>query len=622
MTTRLTDPRADPLDPQIATRAPANLAAFNRAGVLIAADVHVAVRLGALLGEADGDVLLAAALAVRGPRVGHVCIDLAVVRKVVAVDRETAPGVQELPWPDTGAWVARVASSPMVAIGEAAVTARPFRLVGSRLYLDRYWRDERRVAAQLLERVGGAWAAAADIEPALARLFPEVSDAARTAARCAASSRLVVITGGPGTGKTTAVAKIAALLCEQARSAGRPWPLIALGAPTGKAADRLKESIREQVSEFATTGDIRTHLGGLETSTLHRLLGSRPRTRTRFVHDREHPLPHDVVVVDEASMLSLSLMARLLDALRADARLVLVGDPGQLASVEAGTVLGDVVGASGSPSVGPMSGHVVLLRRVHRFGEAIARLADAIRDGRPDDAVAALRGGDAAIAWIDPARDPDALGVLRDDAIAWGMRLVQAARRGDAVAALAALSRFRVLCAHRRGRYGVSDWTAVIERWLAERIPGFRAGAPWYVGRPVMVTANDYALGLFNGDTGVVVADDDGRPEVAFARGASVIRVGPARLADTQTVHAMTIHKSQGSQYATAVVVVPDRSSPLLTRELLYTGVTRAETRVIVIGSEDAIRAAVARPIARASGLRERLWDPGQPDRLTGSVEQ
>lgn len=620
MTTGATVPRADRLDAQIAVRAPARLAAFNRAGVLIAADVHVAMRLGGVLGEADELVLLAAALAVRGPRVGHVCIDLTGVRRTVAVDRDAGPDVQELPWPDTAAWVDRVARSAMVAVGEDAPTDRPFRLNGSRLYLDRYWRDERRVAAQFLARCGrGPSTDSGVIESALARLFADPSDAARSAARCVASSRLAVITGGPGTGKTTAVTKIVALLCEQARAAGRPWPLIALGAPTGKAADRLQASIREQAPDLDTVGDIRAHVGGLETSTLHRLLGSHPRTRTRFVHDREHPLPHDVVVVDEASMISLSLMARLFDALRPDARLVLVGDPGQLASVEAGTVLGDVIGTAGLVTAGPLADNVVVLERVHRFGDDIARLAHAIRDGRSDDAVAALRSQSTAIGWIEPDQAPDGLAVVRERAVAAGEQTVLAARRGDARTALASLSGFRVLCAHRRGTYGVSEWTVLLERWLAERISGFRAGAPWYVGRPVMVTANDYALGLFNGDTGVVVAGEDGRPEVAFARGGSVVRVSPVRLVDTDTVQAMTIHKSQGSQFDTVVVVVPDQSSPLLTRELLYTGVTRARAQVIVVGSEGAIRAAVDRPIARASGLRERLWGPGQPDRLTGS---
>ncbi len=459
MTTRAPGVRRDPFDAEIALGAPTGLVAFNQAGVFIAADIHVAVRLGAVLGEADGSVLLAAALAVRGLRVGHVCIDLAEVRQTVAVDRDVDPGVQELPWPAVGAWREAVAASPMVVAGDDAAGERPMRLVGTRLYLDRYWRDERRVAAQLLERARDDVATPdpAAIASALARLFPDATDTARAAAINAARSRVVVITGGPGTGKTTAVAKIAALLCEQARGAGRPWPLVALAAPTGKAADRLQEAIREQAGLLDTDADVRAHLAGLETSTLHRLLGSRPQTRTRFIHDREHPLPHDVVVVDEASMVPLSLMARMLDALRRDARLVLVGDPGQLASVEAGTVLGDVVGPAGTATAtGALAGNVVMLTRVHRFGDSIARLAGAIRDGRADDAVAALCDGGAEVSWIDPDRSLWGLAAVREEAVTAGQRTLEAARRGDALAALDSLAGFRVLCAHRRGAYGVA----------------------------------------------------------------------------------------------------------------------------------------------------------------------
>jgi len=615
--------RRDPFDAELALGAPALLASFNRAGVLVAADVHAARRLGALLGESGEAVLLAAALAVRGPRVGHVCIDLATVRRTVAVDGDTAADLDRLAWPDATTWPATVAASPMVACGDAAPAQRPLRLVGTLLYLDRYWRDEVAVAAQLLGRASGAGEThAAAIAAPLARLFPEPNDPARVAALRAAGSHVVVVTGGPGTGKTTAVAKIAALLCEQARLVGRPLPLMAFAAPTGKAADRLQDALRAQAPGLDSDPQIRAHVGGAATSTLHRLLGSRPGTRSRFAHDRDHPLAHDVVVVDEASMVPLFLMARLLDALRPDARLVIVGDPGQLASVEAGTVLGDVVGPAGARAVtGPLADNVVVLGRVHRFGQTIARLADAIRSGRPDDAIAALRAGGAEVAWIDPERDASGLAAVRAEALTAGRPALAAARGGAAAAALASLGEFRVLCAHRRGVHGVAAWTQLVESWLAEAEPGFHDGAPWYLGRPVMVTANDYALGLFNGDTGVVIAGADGRPEVAFARGPSVVRVSPARVADLETVQAMTIHKSQGSQFATAVVVVPEVSSPLLTRELLYTAVTRARTRVIVVGTEAAVRAAVARPIARASGLRERLWGQRQPDRLSRSEQ-
>jgi exodeoxyribonuclease V alpha subunit len=287
-------------------------------------------------------------------------------------------------------------------------------------------------------------------------------------------------------------------------------------------------------------------------------------------------------------MVSLSLMARLVEAVRADARLILVGDPGQLTSIEAGAVLGDIVGPAGEG--------IVVLDRVYRYGEGVGALADAIRAGDADAAMAALPG----VTWIpDPA---DALGPLRDAALAAARSVTAAAREGDGARAIEALGAFRLLCAHRRGPYGVSGWTARIEGWLGTE-PG-----EWYVGRPLLVTENDYALRLYNGDTGVVIAAGDGQVSAAFERGREIVEFSPTRLAAVDTVYAMTVHKSQGSQFGTAAVLLPDPSSPILTRELLYTAVTRAREHLILVGAEEAIRAAVARPVARASGLRSRLW--------------
>ncbi|HYF28615.1 MAG TPA: exodeoxyribonuclease V subunit alpha, partial [Baekduia sp.] len=349
----------------------------------------------------------------------------------------------------------------------------------------------------------------------------------------------------------------------------------------------------------------------LDGVTLHRLLGSRPGSRRRFRHDRANRLAHDVVVVDETSMVSLELMARLLEAVRPGARLVLVGDPGQLASVEAGAVLGDVVGPPSA--TGPLAEGVVVLDRVHRYGEAIGRVAEAVRGGHADAVIEALRDGAPAVTWHDvDAADPAGAAAIRPAVVGAGAEVVEAARRGDARAALAALGATRVLCAHRRGPYGVSAWAAAVERWLADELDDFRPGvARWYAGRPVLITENDHELRLSNGDAGVAVVTG-GRLRIAFERRDGVLLVGPARLQAAESVHAMTIHKSQGSQVGTAVVVLPDPSSRILTRELLYTAVTRAQDRLVLVGPEETIRAAVQRPVARASGLRERLWDvPG-----------
>ena len=597
---------ADPFEVRRALRPPASLRAFNEAGVLAAADVHVAARLMALAGEDDPDVALAAALAVRAPRLGHVYADLATVRDTTVVDVEEPVDIAALPWPEVAGWVARLAASSLVE--------GPLRLEGTRVYLDRYWREERQIADDLRAfggdaRAGGAPAGAGDgpavredvLRDGLARLFGPDDERQRAAAEAAVRRRLAVVAGGPGTGKTTTVARIAALLGEQAQAAGVPAPLIALAAPTGKAAARLEEAVHDEARGLDVSEAARAALLGLEASTLHRLLGRRRGSHSRFRHHRGNRLPHDVVVVDETSMVSLSLMARLVEAVRPEARLVLVGDPGQLSSIEAGAVLGDIVG--------PATGEgIVVLDRVHRFGGGIASLAGAVRDGDADRALEVLRAAPEGVTWIEhDAADGDGLGLVRRRAVDAGRAVFHAAREGDAEGALAALGAFRLLCAHRRGPYGVAAWGPQIEGWLTADVGGFSADDRWYPGRPLLVTENDYGLRLYNGDTGVVVAGD-GRVTAAFERRAEVMHVAPSRLESVDTVHAMTIHKAQGSQFGTAAVLLPDRASRLLTRELLYTAITRAREELILVGTEDAVRAAVERPVARASGLRELLW--------------
>jgi exodeoxyribonuclease V alpha subunit len=551
---------ADPFDARRAVGSAGLLREFNQIGVLSAADVHVATRLAELVGEENESVRLALAFAVRGPRLGHVFVDLATIRDTANVESDEPVDLSDLPWPSVDDWLRALHESALAAVGEDnadsdGAGARPLRLLGTRLYLDRYWREERSVAADLNQMT--------------------------------ASGRLEVIAGGPGTGKTTRVARAVAELVEG--TAGRP-PLIALAAPTGKAAARLQEVVYDHVAAGA----------GLQAATLHRLLGWRPGSHSRFAHDRGNRLPHDVVIVDETSMVSLSLMARLVEAVRPDARLVLVGDPGQLVSIEAGVVLADIVAA----------GHgVVVLEHVHRFGEGIARLADAVRRGDGDAAVAALRAAPEEITWLaTEVHETEAgLDLVRDRAVAAGVSVASAARGGAALEALAALGRFRLLCAHRRGPYGVSDWTSRVVGWLSRVLPELDVEQRDYVGRPLLVIENDYELGLYNGDTGVIVDGPGGRPAAAFERGGEVLRFSPLRLGAVETVYAMTIHKSQGSQFDTAAVLLPPASSRILTRELLYTAITRARRELILIGSEEAVRHAVARPVARASGLAERL---------------
>lgn len=556
------------------------LAVFNEAAVIDAADVLVAQRLSALAKEDDERVMLALALVVRGLRAGSVCLDLRSV--------EAQVDVADLPWPSVDGWLAAVWASPLL---EAHVLRRQEHL----LYLDRYWREEEQVADDLRAMVSrGAVVSAADVE----RLFPVGYEEQRDAAEIALSQRVTVLTGGPGTGKTTTVARLLALFAGQAASGARLR--IALAAPTGKAAARLQQAVRQEIDKLELVDQRR--LSGLQATTLHRLLGSRPDSSSRFRHHRGNRLPHDVIVVDETSMVSLTMMARLLEAVRPQSRLLLVGDPDQLASVDAGAVLADLVDGLGAGTGSP----VVALRTSHRFGESIGALASAIRDGDADAAIEVLAAGGDHVEWIV---DDDPSAGLRKVVLPQALALRQAAILGDANTALDILDEHRLLCAHRRGPHGVQHWNHQVERWLTEST-GEPIWSDWYAGRPVLVTANDYGLGLYNGDTGVTVNGPDGL-RAAIAGAGEPRAFATSRLPDLETMYAMTIHKSQGSQAAEVTVLMPPVDSRLLTRELFYTAVTRAKSKVRVVGSADEVRAAIEKRAVRATGLALRLRDSG-----------
>jgi len=640
----------------LALRADGLLGDFNRAGILSAADVHVAQRLGVIAGESDDAVLLAVALVVRSTRHGSVVLDLS------TAEATTSPDVDEdedgtpttdvsLDWPD--GWVQKCAASPLLGepLPGGQLAGGPLRMLGSKVWLGRYWDQEEEVARELLERSAtrpadldrGVLAAGLD------RLFVAgADDDQRLAAAVCALSRVSVLAGGPGTGKTTTVSRVLALLREQ-----HPDWRIALAAPTGKAAARLEEAVRTSSSLLGV--EDRQRLGDLPATTVHRLLGWRPDARSRFRHDRTNRLPVEIVVIDESSMVSLTMMARLLEALRPSTRLVLVGDPDQLASVEAGAVLGDLVDrsvlgrrtplmAEALRTVGSALPGVVVVERPEspaslvgdgvaalstnrRFpaDSGIALLAVAVQEGRGADALDVLRSGSADasggsdIEFVEV--DDDAhlstaqLAGVRAEVMECGAALHEAADRGDAVAALEALERHRLLCAHRRGLRGVQHWSALAARWIGESNPVAPRADGRYAGEPLLVTTNDYDIELFNGDTGVVVNDGNGGLIAVFGRGGPPIVVPLVRLGAVRSLHTMTVHRSQGSQFDRITVLLPPASSPLGTRETLYTAVTRATEHVRVIGSADALVAAVGRPAARATGLRERLQfrDPADP---------
>ena len=574
---------------RLATGATGLLADFNAAGVLTSSDVHVASRIGALGGEDDERVLLAVALAVRAVRRGSVCLDLEAVV-------ETAP---DLPWPAD--WVPAIEASPLVAAGVV-------RWELGLLYLDRYHRLETQVFDDLEARLAQAppevdeARLASALERVRAGHFSREQEAAVAAA---VRRRTAILTGGPGTGKTTTVARLLALLADQAGGG----LAIALAAPTGKAATRLQEAVAVELAAVAEAWpEAPALVGRLDGLTLHRLLGWRPDNATRFRHDRGNRLKYDVVVVDESSMVELTMMGRLLEALRPESRLVLVGDPQQLTSVGAGAVLSDLVGGYDGRPDSP----VAALTENFRSEQDIKALAAALRDGDADEVLRVLRAPSDQVSFVEADDEATVEAALRADSVAAARAVWEAAVAEDPERALAELDRYRLLCAHREGPYGVRRWNARVERWLAEDpdvdLHG-PAGGEWYVGRPLLVTSNDYALDVYNGETGVVVRQ--GARRRAFVAGSERLKeFAPGRLDAVETMHAMTIHKSQGSQADRVTVLLPEEGSRLLTRELFYTAVTRARRHVRVVGSEAAVRAAVATRAQRATGLRLRLAAP------------
>lgn len=627
---------------QLAQRATGLLRTFNEAGVLSAADVHVALRLGRLGREENEAVLLATALAVRAVRSGSVCLELERMHEI-GVDGEGADGETDaelsdpstLPWPDGSDVLAALRVSSLVQ-GSAAGPLRPLRLVESGgsdplLYLDRYYRQEQIIREVLTDRA----ATHPVIDPEtirrhLDRLFPDSGspgdppDRQRVAAALAATQWTTVVAGGPGTGKTHTIARILALLVAHQRSMpGAPALRIALAAPTGKAAARLQEAVREQAGELA--------LPELTAATLHRLLGWQRGGATRFRHHEFNRLPYDVIVVDETSMVSLTMTSRLLPAVRRDARLVLVGDPDQLASVDAGAVLADLVAG---PVAGPenpqlaqvlaaelgqaecgelpetltgrerdrLRGGIIRLTRGRRFGGRIAELAVAVRAGDADAALGLLAddgGGELSLCG------PEEITAVRGDVVAAARDCTSSAERGASMAALAAMESHRLLCAHRQGWYGVERWDRMATGWVAAAGIGAEpVVGQWFAGQPLLVTANDHEARIYNGDTGVIVHGPDGSLRAALQRGSEPYLVHPTQFPSVTTVYAMTIHRSQGSQYGTVSIVLPGPESTLLTRELLYTAITRARTHVRIIGTEEAIRAGIGRRVLRASGLR------------------
>jgi exodeoxyribonuclease V alpha subunit len=623
--------------------------------------------------HAPGVLPLLGALVSRQQADGHLCLDLFA----------SASLADDAGWPNT--WRTQLdeaaraphtlLSSPvMAASNDSSNAASPLVLDGSRVYLRRYWNHEQRVALAIGQRLALSGDTSPLLSGQLTRLFPtpagDSPDWQRVACALAARGAFTVITGGPGTGKTTTVVRLLGLLQTMHRKESGRSLRIRLAAPTGKAAARLQSSISTQIAQLDVDDDVRASIPG-QVDTLHRLLGARPDTR-RFRHDASHPLHLDVLVIDEASMIDLEMMSAVLAALPDDARLILLGDKDQLSSVEAGAVLGDLcrraeIGHYSDDTAAwlrdttgdridtwvrddarPLDQHVVMLRHSHRFGaeSGIGTLALRVNEGDATGVQSLLRARHADIAWIDAGADTGALADLvlnggqtrflprEGHPQAQGYRHYIEWLRAERPAAdanpaaynewaqgvLRAFGNFQLLCALRQGPFGADG----LNRQIASILHQARlidTSHEWYEGRPVLVTRNDYSLGLMNGDVGIAlrVPDEHGvmHLRVAFEvagdaeeRATRIRFVLPSRLGERETVYAMTVHKSQGSEFDHAALVLPAETSAVLTRELLYTGITRARRWFSLLAPSDIVRQSVEQPVHRHSGLHLR-WSTG-----------
>ncbi len=616
---------------------------LHKHGLISDLDRHFSRFLMKTAPTPNSELEIAAVLVCALMREGHICLNLDQLAGARWPDESADASIQ---CPRLDPWCDALSETGVVgAPGDK--TPLVLDRAGARLYLYRYWQYQQALAKFIVERAAKcndlsehAW-----LPERMAQLFGPLADETvdwqRVAAFAALYKPFGVITGGPGTGKTFTVANILALLIE---SHPTQSPRIALAAPTGKAAARLKESVRQARQALKAPDNIIDAMPE-DASTIHRLLGTIPNS-PYFRHDADHPLALDVLIVDEASMVDLPLMAKLTAALPKNARLILLGDKDQLASVEPGAVLGDICGVhpnaadgftpafvqacqavarcrpEASPNARDLNDGVVELKKAYRFkhDSGIQLLSRAVNQvdkpgGREalQEAIQSVRqGGRADVKWFPATSILHDRGLHEDfkQAVTAGLRpyLEAITKRRPVDEILRAFARFRILCAPRKGPFGVEQLNLWVEKMLQRR-GIITTRAAWYPGRPIMITQNDYQLKLFNGDIGVAwpdpqadamrvyFSDEDGRPRP----------INPQRLPEHETVYAMTVHKSQGSEFDHLVLILPDRPSPVVTRELVYTGLTRAREQVTLFADPDILAEAARRPISRSSGLRELL---------------
>lgn len=606
---------------------PGRIKAYQAAGFSDIA-IHFADFMGFLAGYESAEVELAALLVSQRTSSGHICVDIH-----DEAGNEIAPetGGKPIRFPEAQTWIKALETSP--------VTGKPGDFTPmilddrGRLYLHRYFGYQQKLAQMLKIRAEKTMPDVDDeaLKKDLDLFFkPDAGapDWQKAAAFTALVKQFCVISGGPGTGKTTTVAKILALLVKQA---GRRKYRIALAAPTGKAAARLQESIKEAKASLMLPDDVREQIPE-SASTIHRLLGTIPGSAF-FRHNSENRLAVDAVVIDEASMVDLALMSKLVQALPEESKLVLLGDRYQLASVEAGAVMGDicdlcgdngystefseklirVVGGNfeknGLAGLPVMADAVVELKKSYRFDDrsGIGAVSREVNAGRFEPAFEILSGETFTdVSWRELSGAGNMAELVETRVVEWFRHCMISENIDDL---FDGLDRFRILCAVREGPFGVKALNALVEKVL-KREKLIDPEGRWYAKRPVMITANDYQTGLFNGDIGIVLPDPDARGElkVFFRSEAGEIRkLSVMRIGEHETVYAMTVHKSQGSEFDDVLFVMPDRDAPVLTRELVYTGITRAKKSVQMAGTAAVFSAAVKRRTRRSSGLRDAL---------------
>jgi len=608
-------------------------------GILTEIDVHFAHFISELVKAEDPAVGLGAALVSHITGEGHICLDLATHAQRVLL--EGKGGQNAVICPPLSEWKNGLIGSG--AVGRPGENCPLILDDANRLYLYRYWAYEQNLAEAVKDRTSQALPAdSLDLnllKDGLERFFPKQDDISidwqKIAALTAVLKPFCVISGGPGTGKTFTAAKILALLIEQSK--GRKLKIF-LATPTGKAAARLGESLQIVGQTLDCSAAVRDAIP-VEARTIHRLLQPLPGT-PRFRFNRDNPLPADVVMVDEASMVDLALMAKLIQAIPVSARLVLMGDKDQLASVEAGAVLGDLCGrghgrgfsASFHTEIEALTGEnlrdltphddqpgmlkdcIVHLNKSYRFAQdsCIAKLSQALNRGDGRQAFEVLAKSSDPTVRLRPAASDGELQHDLKKAVLQGYRdYLTAATPYEAVEKF---NQFTLLCTVNKGPFGVAALNHLAEQILYREDlihPDQPFDDQWYAGRPVMITRNDYHMELFNGDIGLTMAGADSdvdRLYVYFPEAKGIRQIPVYRISGHQTVYALTVHKSQGSEFEDVHLILPDMDVPVLTRELIYTAVTRAKQTMTIWGTKKILQAAIDRKIQRSSGLRDALW--------------